>query len=412
MIENSIKHICIFTQSPLSRAPRVVKEANVYARAGYKVIVYGLWFENIILKEDKSLLENSIKYKAGVNLLDSISFYSKKIRLQRLIGRTLVKYFGVQNVWALGYDFNNYLKKLLTENADIYIGHEEMSMALGKELIKKGKKVAFDFEDWHSKDLLPYDRAHRPIKLLEHLENYLLNKSAYCYTTSDAMATALSHYYNAPKPQVVYNSFLASSRMNMDGHYKDIKHHQLTSVYWFSQVIGPGRGLELLFEALPMVQTPFQLHLRGRISDNYRQLLITLTPKHIELYFHDLVSPEELISRIAEHDLGIAFEETKPESRNYTITNKVFHYLQSGIPILATETAGQSEVAQKSPNAIKVVKRTSKKIAKALDEILDNKQELVHMKTASWQLGKNVFSFENQETLLLRMLKGSLDFSV
>src|SRR5690606_38335737 len=163
--------------------------------------VYGLWYDQTILEQDKILLNPKIIYKAGINLLRWNSYTSREIRLKRRIKRELVKWFGLGTIGALGYDFKNYLKKLEKENADLYIGHEEMGMALAKELLKKGHKVAFDFEDWHSKDLLPKDRRYRPIKLLESLEKHLLNNANYTYTTSESMASALSSYYKGPKPE-------------------------------------------------------------------------------------------------------------------------------------------------------------------------------------------------------------------
>lgn len=398
-------HICIFTQSPLVRAPRVVKEANTYAKAGYKVTVYAIWYDAELLEADRRLLEANISYKAGVNLLDWDCVASRIIRFRRLIFRNLIKYFNIQSRNALGYDYSNYFKKIAREKADLYIGHEEMSMALAKALIQNGHKVAFDFEDWHSKDLLPTDQMYRPIKLLEQLENFLLQNAAYCYTTSEAMAKAMADFHQAPQPKVVYNSFLVADRKLMDHDRKDIKQHHTPSVVWFSQVVGPGRGLELLFEALPMVKTSFQLHLRGRIDAHYKKELYNKTPKHIELYIHEVVAPEALISRIAEHDLGIAFEETQPESRNYTITNKVFHYLQAGIPILATETAGQLEVAQKASQAIRLIERSPVQVAKALDAILGNPHKIEQMKAASWKAGSDVFAFDSMGDRLLKFLQ-------
>jgi glycosyltransferase involved in cell wall biosynthesis len=316
---------------------------------------------------------------------------------------------GIQSTTALGYDFNSQLNKLLSEKAEVYVGHQEMSMALAKELILQGKTVAFDFEDWHSRDLLPKDRVYRPTKLLERLEKYVLENAAYCYTTSEAMAVAMSSYHQVPKPLVIYNCFFVAQRDMIDQQNKDRQHNETPSVYWFSQVISKGRGLELLFDALPFVKNALQLHLRGSIDSRYQSELQDKTPKHIELHIHDLVLPDELISRIAEHDLGIGFEESQPENKNYTVSNKIFHYLQSGIPILATETAGQIEIAQKAPEAITIVKRNPIDIAENLDTILSDVVRLNLRKEASWIAGKELYAFENQASRLIRMLDENLN---
>ncbi|WP_052184308.1 hypothetical protein [Psychroserpens sp. Hel_I_66] len=391
-----MKTICIFTQSPLVAAPRVVKEANVYAQAGYRVIVYALWYDWEMLAKDRALLDERISYKAGIDLLNFNSLNSKYIRLKRKISRLFVKFTGIDTVGALGYDFSSYLEKLLVEDADLYIGHEEMSMALANKLIKKGKIVAFDFEDWHSKDLLPSARKYRPIKLLEYLEGFLLEKAKYTYTTSKAMALAMANGNKSKMPKVIYNSFPSIKLNALDQSSKDRKDKEQPSLYWFSQVISEGRGLELLCEALQKTTTPLQLHLRGKITNDYHHNLKQLLPKNVTLQVHDVVPFQELVSRIAEHDIGIAFEEDKPESRDYTITNKTFHYLQAGIAVLATQTKGQAEIKAIVPNAVAIVERQPEQIATIIEDLLNNPLKLKAMKAASWQAGQGVFAFEKQ----------------
>lgn len=401
----NLKSICIFTQSPLVAAPRVVKEANVYAAAGYKVTLFALWYNKGILEKDRALLHNDIVYKAGVDLLNFGSLGSKYIRLNRKIARVLVKYLGIGTVAALGYDFTAYLEKLLMVHADLYIGHEEMSMALAKCLIKRKKIVAFDFEDWHSRDLLPEDRKARPLVLLEDLEAYVLKYAKYTYTTSQVMSDTLAQTYKCAAPQVIYNSFPAAQRDNLDGKYKDRKDLNLPSLYWFSQVISEGRGLELLFEALQHTTTALQLHLRGRIEESYRNTLITLLPKHVKLHIHDVVPPQELISRIAEHDIGIAFEENTPKSRDFTITNKVFHYLQAGIAVLATATQGQAEVKAVTGEAVIMLERHPQQIARAIEVLFENPNTLKQAKAASWEAGGGVFAYEQEKRKLLEFVR-------
>ena len=377
-----------------------MKEANVYNNAGYKVTVYGLWYTEEILNNDLSLLDSGIVYKAGIDLRAWSSFRSVYIRLKRRISRQMVKMWGINSIGALGYDYKNYLLKLKSERSDLYIGHEEMSMALSKDLIETGHHVIFDFEDWHSKDLMPKDRRYRPLKLLEHLEAFLLKKACYCYTTSHAMSKALASYYEVSRPRVIYNSFRTSERQHMDSRFVDRTDKDLPSLFWFSQVISAGRGLELLFKALSLCNQPCQLHLRGSITDVYREHLEQKCPQHVNLYIHDLVHKSELISRIKEHDIGIAFEDDTPENKDLTISNKIFHYLQSGIAILATRTKGQAEIHERCPQAVALVDRDARKISKKLESILEQAQTIQLMKEASLSGGEHPFSYELMEVKL------------
>lgn len=395
-----MKHICIYTQSPLVAAPRVVKEANVYALAGYEVTVFALWYDKALLEKDRALLHESITYKAGVNLLDYNSLNSRYIRLKRKIAMNLVRYLGINTYASLGYNYISFLEKLLVEHADLYIGHEEMSMALSKRLILKGRRVAFDFEDWHSHDLMPKDRKYRPTRLLEDLEYFLLKHAEYTYTTSHTMANAMAEAYELKAPAVVYNSFPTAERKNMDGLSKDRTGKGTPSLYWFSQVISEGRGLELLCKALQLTTTPVELHLRGRITEAYHRTLKSLLPSHVSLVLHDVVPVSELISRIAEHDIGIAFEDSKPENKDCTISNKIFHYLQAGIAVLATKTKGQSEVKKMAPNAVCILEPNPEQIAEVIETLLQQPEKLKAMKLASWEAGEAVFAYESEASKL------------
>ncbi|MFN7860877.1 MAG: glycosyltransferase, partial [Pseudanabaena sp.] len=61
------------------------------------------------------------------------------------------------------------------------------------------------------------------------------------------------------------------------------------------------------------------------------------------------VSNGELLSRIAEHDIGLALEIPYCFNKQFTISNKLFQYLQAGLAIIATNTEGQSEFLSRYP---------------------------------------------------------------
>ena len=80
------------------------------------------------------------------------------------------------------------------------------------------------------------------------------------------MSEALSAAYGCEPPKVVYNSFPWADRASIDGQHLDRRELSVPSVHWFSQVIGPKRGLETLIDALPNIHVRCEIHLRGRMS--------------------------------------------------------------------------------------------------------------------------------------------------
>ena len=220
------------------------------------------------------------------------------IRFRRRVACDWFQMFGSVGPNLLGYGAPEMLKFAVMFHADLTIVHSEAGLWVGDQLIKRGRNVGVDFEDWFSEDLLPEARARRPIKWLRCLEARLASQCRYCLTTSSAMAAAIAKAYNASIPNVVYNVFPAGAPHPRNVAMKDRHDCELLSVHWFSQTIGPGRGIESLMGALPLLRQPVQVHLRGDCSDSTRRWLESIIPPEwrCRIFIHNTVSNEELPS--------------------------------------------------------------------------------------------------------------------
>jgi len=407
------KRICILTQSHLCRNPRVVKEANTLVKAGYDVTILTTFTYADLLEEDFKLIDKRVKLKGVINMIPGQAgkWYHFKERLRKRIAGEIIARFGIENVYTLGYDYDRNLKAAINENADLYTCHQEISTVIGCKLMQRGHKVAFDFEDWYSHDLLPEANRTRPIRLLEKYEKMALNKGAFCYTTSDSLAVALAEFAVSPLPKVLHNVFPLAERDLMDGKYLDRSDLSMPSIHWYSQTIGPGRGLEFLIDSLNDVKIPLQLHLRGNLFGNFRDQLLELFPSHLghKIYFHKLVPHKELLSRIAEHDIGLATEEYTPDSRNLTITNKILQYLLGGIAVLASDTYGQKEVAAAAPACVFLFKNNDRKsLVSTLNKLLTNKELIAEAKLNALQVSTDKFCWEKQEIILESLISSTI----
>ncbi len=401
------KKVCILTQSHLCRNPRVVKEANALSKAGYEVSILTTFTYPDLLEEDLKLIDTQkINYKGVINMIpgQASNWYRLKERLKRRIAGEVISRFGLENKFALGYDYHANLRAALAERADLYTCHQEMSTVIGCKLLKRGFNVAFDFEDWYSHDLLPEANKSRPIKLLEENEKYALKNARLTYTTSESLASALADFAGSEKPKVLHNVFPWAERSYMDGLLKDRSDKSRPSIHWYSQTIGPGRGLEFLVEALGEITIPLDLHLRGNLFGSFKEELIDSFPTENghRLFFHPLVPHLELLSRIAEHDIGLATEEYVPDSRNLTITNKILQYLLAGIAVVATDTSGQNEVASVAGNAVHLFRNRDKKsFVNTLNQLLKDESKLRLAKSDAYQIAEDLFCWEKQEQNLV-----------
>lgn len=400
-------NITIITHSHLCRNPRVVKEAVSLSQAGYRVTILTTWTDAELLAEDYQLIDSGhIRYVAAENIIPGGSSVWRRFvtRLRRRLAGEFVRLFGIQTVHALGYSFRKNLRKAMSLKADLYICHQELPTIIGCKLIKKGFAVAFDFEDWYSHDLLPEARRTRPVRLLEKYEKFALRHGVLAYTTSQAMAEALGRFAGSRAPEVLCNVFPNEDRKTIDGQRKDRTDFDRLSLHWFSQTLGPGRGLEELAEALNQVEQPYELHLRGNCSQDYRAHinLIFRPGKNQQVLIHPLVSHNELLSRIAEHDIGLALEKNIPESRDLTITNKILQYLQGGLVVLASDTAGQKEVAAIAGESVHLFQNENvPDMFSGIVSLMNNKTGLALAKERAVRISKETLCWEEEEKKLL-----------
>jgi glycosyltransferase involved in cell wall biosynthesis len=276
-------------------------------------------------------------------------------------------------------------------------------------LLKEGKRVGFDLEDWYSEDLLPASRRKRPLRLLKKIEASALHHGTYCITTSQAMATAMATEYGCREPEVIYNAFSLAERSTE--YQPRAAETKKVSLHWFSQTIGPGRGLEKLLDALRYVTRPLELHLRGEVSKSYQEELHAAFPwsEGHELYIHPLVSPQDLVVRIADYQIGLALEEDVPPSRNLTVTNKILQYLLAGIPVIASDTEGQQEIARQAPGAVWLFANDNPTtLADRITELSQTPDKLRAAGQAALEAARNIFCWEKEEEKLLRIVEAAL----
>lgn len=408
------KKICILTQSHLCRNPRVVKEANSLANAGFDVTIVTTFTYADLLKEDLKLIDTTkIKYKGVINMIpeQASKWYRFKNRIVRRIAGEVIGRLKVENILALGYDYRNNLKAAIKENADLYTCHQEMSTVIGCKLLERGFNVAFDFEDWYSHDLLPDANKTRPIGLLKKYETYALKNSDLCYTTSISMSNGFAKFASSDKPKVLHNVFPWAERNFMDGELKDRKDRSKISIHWYSQTLGTGRGIEFIIDSLHFLSAPVDLHLRGNVTEEFKEELRSIFPfdKGHDMYFHALVPHHELLGRIAEHDIGLATEKSNPPSRDLTITNKILQYLLAGIAVVASNTSGQKEVADEAKESVFLYENDNKQeFAAAINQLITDKRKLQNAKDSALKIAKDKFCWEKQEQWLVEWVTDAL----
>ncbi len=399
MPPNVHARITILTNGHLARNPRVLKEATTLGNAGYEVTVMGVSNHPPSVSLDESLVAGAPFRHQPINLLQGRRAWLRRagVRLARDAAR-----WGMTSIHTLG-PANALLRAARCHPADLVIVHNEIAHWVGTKLLREGRKVAADFEDWHSEDLLPADRIGRPLGLLRRLEQVLVRTASYVTTTSEALASGLHDRYGGRRPEVITNSF-------------ELPHlgpavPTRPRFVWFSQTVGRGRGLEEFLAAWARTTQDSDLTLLGEVSPAYAQQLLAQLPPAFRprLQFHPLVPAAELPGFIAQHDIGLALEHASIANRDLTITNKILQYLGAGLAIVASDTAGQREVLGHAPDAgIIVALNDTDAFAASLEALLSDRSHLIQRRRAARQLAETHYCWEREGPRLVALVGDTL----
>ncbi len=404
--KTGLRKICLLSDHHLSMNPRLWKEAFFYEKEGFEVIILTMWQSKDSLEKDFQILAgHAISYQSYLNLIPGVVnpisrfFY----RARKKLAGQLQKYSKISTRWAISHSPEKMFSRAMQEKADLYSAHLECAFFVGRDLIKAGKKVSFDFEDWYSRDYLV---PERPVKLLATLESFALGNGLFCTAASQSMASALEDCYPSKNSiTVLYNGFSASIEELFISYLNSNIDKSSFNLLWFSRTIGPDRGIELLIKGLLVLDIPVSLHLLGEMSEGYESILQSTFPfdKGHNLVIHPFIPHSQLTSFISQFKIGLAIEENINDNRQLTITNKILQYLQSGLMVLASDTEGQREVAGFLSHSVTIVDIGKPiEIATAIKAMSQKESSLKNSHNNQFE---EIFSWEAQEIKLNSLIE-------
>ena len=349
------KTICIVTPEYITSNPRTVKEADALWEAGFDVrVVFSQGNLERVRKFDTLLLKEKPWRWQAVGwspFRKGEKFLYLKSKLRYHLCRALPSRLLAINALAGCSQTRVYseLARLAAlEKADLYLGHYPGGLLASVFAASYWKaKFGYDIEDLHTAEGGRDRQSRKRRQGIKLIESQNLPGCAHVSCVTDLVADEIARRYNVKRPIVLYNCFPWKEREKIDGLIKDRKGPRL-SLYWFSQVIGGDRGIQDAIKAVGLLKGKAQLHLRGYLSESTKRDLCALAESFCaqdHLYFHPAVSPGELISRAAEHDVGLDLESAFSLNRDLTISNKFFFYLLAGLAVGVSELDARRQVA-------------------------------------------------------------------
>ena len=340
--------VVIVSSGHLCTNPRVWREADALATAGHDVTVTGVWLDSTHAEWDRALLADrpwSFVPAADLRGHSPRSAVARlRARARSKVGRIRVHAGLGDDPHALGYAVDRLERTAFRLTPDLVVCHLEPGLWVAERLAARGVAIALDIEDWYSENDADLPATNAGRMQVAGLEQRVFARARATTTTSHAMAHALAEHFGMAAPGVVYNgtSVPPIGAADATGPLR---------LVWVSQTIGVGRGLEELLPALRLVEAPWQLTLIGSVGSAFRLWAEEQLGAHASrLRWRAQVPPEELPGLIATHHVGLALELPLCRNKDLTVSNKLFHYLQGGLAVVASDTAGQREVMRQLPS--------------------------------------------------------------
>jgi glycosyltransferase involved in cell wall biosynthesis len=226
------------------------------------------------------------------------------------------------------------------EPADfVYGGSTGALAAVVEAAAALGVPYGIDFEDFHSGELSG-PGSELPNALAARVERHVMAGARFITAGSPMIAETYDERYGV-HPLPIHNTFSIAPGGDLDRGEGPLR------LYWFSQTLGPQRGLEDVVRAAGEARVPVELHLRANpmpgYLDSLRRLAAAAAPQLV-LVLHDPASPDDMVTLAQPYDAGLACEEPYALNRRICLTNKVFTYLAAGVPVLLTRTPAQARL--------------------------------------------------------------------
>lgn len=269
--------------------------------------------------------------------------------------------------------------------ADIYHAHAVPGLAAAARAAQKtGRKYGFDAEDFHEQETTEVERSPRARSIVRQIMDAYLPGASVRTAGSPLIAAAFDDRYGCSMTTILNSFESAPDSVRKRSHHGFSQEHP-AKLYWFSQTIGPGRGLEQIVDILGLVKTPVRLQLRGFAGERYREELANRAKRAgVTLDFLAPADPDDMVKLAAEADIGLSLEQREPGNRNLCLTNKVFVYIAAGIPQFLSRTAAQEALAVEIGAAgLLVDLEDAPAAAQKLDALLSNPEQMQSARVAT-----------------------------
>jgi glycosyltransferase involved in cell wall biosynthesis len=394
--------VTVVTSGHLSTCPRMLKSADALAAEGYDLRVIATRHEPWATETDRDVASRRswkadvIDYRRGDS---GLTYWWSGARYRA--ARAAAAAFGAARVpmavvsRAFGRVHPELVRAILADPGDlIYGGTTGALAAIAEAARRSGTPYGVDLEDFHRGETSGPDAALVDA-LSARVERGVTRGAAFVTTASEAIASAYEER-DGLRASVINNTFPLPAQPPDVTRVDPAR----LRVYWFSQTIGPGRGLEDAVVGLGRAGIAAHLALRGRPQPGYLDALTALGAAHaprVEIAHLPPAPPDAMVDLARGYDVGLALEQLTPLNRRLCLTNKAFTYILAGMAVAITDTPGQHALGADLGRAAALVPAgDADALARAFARWAADPAELDCAKRTAWNAATRRWHWEHE----------------
>jgi len=218
-------------------------------------------------------------------------------------------------------------------DADVYTSNN-LDVLLAGAIASSGGEKKYLVYDAH--ELWTDMSVQMPLRaFFYNLEKALIRRADAVMTVNEFIALELARRYHIRTPEVVHN---CAERSKIPLNAK----HSTKVIALYHGVFSSDRGLENLIASSEYLEEDVLLLMRG--SGEIKTKLKGLASSRGNCQFADPVPPDEVVLRAAEADVGIVPYLPTNLNNYFSSPNKLFEYIQAGIPVVASNLPFLSKI--------------------------------------------------------------------
>lgn len=413
MLKKELPKVCMFVMNPVTSDPRVMREAKTLVDHGYDITIVGLgedrytefssngikiillkkpFIYRIALKIKKNHVINKTMVQRNHDIKESATYLLNIIRFIKKI---------IYDIGEISYVLSTNIAMTFVGSkigADMYHSHDLNTLLTGYLSSKlKRAKLIYDFHEAYAEQFPPGTYTKMWQLFYSFLEKNLIKKSDRLITVCESLRNWAIECYGLSEIAVIMNAstYVKPDILAKNGGEKIVLYH---GIYM------KDRGLEQLVESAKYFAPETKLILRGKGKvEPILRSIVKNERLEDKVEFVPPVKMEELVKYASEADIGIIPYIATNLNNKFATPNKLFEYMMAGLAIAGSDLPELRNIIIGN-NLGKVFDPTDPKdIARAINEMLSDKELLTEMKNNSLKAARDKYNWEKESQKLIAL---------